>query len=193
MLRPRRCGRPGNVPPTIRVPQGGRMQVLVARDVSFAAVYALVAALIAAVTRRRWSDGHCGCERRDAQRVGSGSCARVPGDGSVGAGAVRGAAQAVARRRVGDGDLHQSTGRGLRRAGVRVAAGADAVCDGTVVSAVREAGGGVDPAAGECRVAAAVGVAADGRARAGGAAAGGQCRDRGDHDPAAERPGVGAR
>jgi type IV secretion system protein VirB10 len=31
----------GNVRPTIRVPQGGRMQVLVARDVSFAAVYAL--------------------------------------------------------------------------------------------------------------------------------------------------------
>jgi len=31
----------GNVSPTIRVPQGGRMQVLVARDVSFAAVYAL--------------------------------------------------------------------------------------------------------------------------------------------------------
>ena len=31
----------GNVTPTIRVPQGGRMQVLVARDVSFAAVYAL--------------------------------------------------------------------------------------------------------------------------------------------------------
>jgi len=30
-----------NVPPTIRVPQGGRMQVLVARDVSFAEVYAL--------------------------------------------------------------------------------------------------------------------------------------------------------
>jgi type IV secretion system protein VirB10 len=31
-----------NVPPTIRVAQGGRMQVLVARDVSFADVYALV-------------------------------------------------------------------------------------------------------------------------------------------------------
>jgi type IV secretory pathway VirB10-like protein len=30
-----------NVPPTIRVAQGGRMQVLVARDVSFAEVYAL--------------------------------------------------------------------------------------------------------------------------------------------------------
>jgi len=30
-----------NVPPTIRVAQGGRMQVLVARDVSFADVYAL--------------------------------------------------------------------------------------------------------------------------------------------------------
>lgn len=30
-----------NIPPTIRVAQGGRMQVLVARDVSFAAVYAL--------------------------------------------------------------------------------------------------------------------------------------------------------
>ena len=31
-----------NVPPTIRVAQGGRMQVLVARDVSFAEVYTLV-------------------------------------------------------------------------------------------------------------------------------------------------------
>jgi type IV secretion system protein VirB10 len=30
-----------NVPPTIRVAQGGRMQVLVARDVSFAEVYSL--------------------------------------------------------------------------------------------------------------------------------------------------------
>jgi type IV secretion system protein VirB10 len=30
-----------NVPPTIRVAQGGRMQVLVARDVSFERVYAL--------------------------------------------------------------------------------------------------------------------------------------------------------
>jgi type IV secretion system protein VirB10 len=33
----------GNVPPTIRVAQGERLQVLVARDVSFAGVYALVA------------------------------------------------------------------------------------------------------------------------------------------------------
>jgi type IV secretion system protein VirB10 len=30
-----------NIPPTIRVPQGERLQVLVARDVTFAAVYAL--------------------------------------------------------------------------------------------------------------------------------------------------------
>jgi type IV secretion system protein VirB10 len=30
-----------NIPPTIRVPQGERLQVLVARDVSFAEVYAL--------------------------------------------------------------------------------------------------------------------------------------------------------